>query len=139
MNIILDTNILISALIKDSATRRIIIESGLNLFYPENSFKEILKHKEYILKKADYSGEEFLKIINKLLEYINLIPLKIIEPRLKEANKIMEKIDINDVIFIASALSLNGLIWSEDKDFDKQPIVKVVKTKYLIKIFGKDS
>jgi len=138
MNIILDTNILISALIKNSATRKIIIESGLNLFYPELSFKELLKHKKYILYKSNYNEEEFLKIINKLLEYINLIPLEVIEPKLKEAKEIMGKVDVNDILFISAALSLNGIIWSEDKDFDRQNIIKIIKTSDLIKTFEKN-
>ena len=137
MNIVLDTNILISALIKNSATRKIIIYSGLNFFYPEISFKEIIKHKEYILDKSGYSEKEFLIIINKLLEYINLISFELIRSKLKEAKEIMGKIGINDILFVASALALDGNIWSEDKDFERQNNIKIIKTIDLIKQFEK--
>lgn len=134
---IIDTNIIISALIKDSITRKIIIESGLNLFYPELSLLEIKKHEDYIIKKSNYSKNEFNQILNKLLEYIKLIPTEIIQINLKESKEIMKDIDINDSIFIAAALSLNCDIWSDDSDFDKQTKIKVIKTKDLLNIFEK--
>jgi len=139
MKIVLDTNILISALIKDSFTRKIIIESGFELFYPEISFKEIIKYKEYILEKSNYNNkEQFWKILNKLLEYINLVPIELIQSKIKEAPNIIKHIDIKDIIFIATALSINNFyIWSEDKDFEKQTVIKILKTEDLIKIFQK--
>lgn len=51
MNIVIDTNIFISALIRDSATRLLIITSRDNLLFPEFEFTEIKNHKEEILKK----------------------------------------------------------------------------------------
>ena len=136
--IILDTNILISALIKDSETRKLIIESGFRFAYPEISLLEIKKYEQYILKKAGYTETTYKTILNKLLEYINLIPLGVIRPELKKAKEIMEKIDINDIIFIAAALALdNSIIWSNDADFDKQKAIRALKTKDLLEILEK--
>ena len=67
--IVIDTNIIISALIKDSATRKIIVESSLQFAYPEPSLQEIMKYKNYILEKSGYSKSTFDSILNKLLEY----------------------------------------------------------------------
>ena len=139
MKIILDTNILISALMKDSITRKIIIDSSLEFFYPESSFKEIIKYESYILEKSGYDKETFHKILNKLLEYINLVPLELIRSKVNEATKIMRKIDMKDVIFIAAALTINtDFIWSEDKDFEKQENIKILKTKDLADKFFKN-
>ena len=133
--IVIDTNILISALIKESTTRKIIIESGFEFAYPEISLIEILKYKSYIIKKAGYSNLDFEKIFNKLLDYLNLVPLKIIESNLLEANKLIGKVDPDDIIFVATALTLkNSIIWSEDNDFLKQSIIKTVKTKELLNL-----
>jgi predicted nucleic acid-binding protein len=41
MKVVLDTNILISALMRDSTIRRLIVEVGEELFYPEAGLKEI--------------------------------------------------------------------------------------------------
>ena len=138
--IVLDTNILISAIIKDSITRKILVESGLDFAYPEISLFELLKHKKYILGKSGYSEKEFENIINKLLGYICLVSLKIIELKLWEAKEVMKEIDVNDTVFLAAALALNkAQIWSDDKDFDRQNKVRIIKTNEMIKIFEKQS
>ena len=41
----------------------------------------------------------------------------------------MEKIDKEDVIFIATALAYNATIWSDDTDFQKQNKIKILTTK----------
>lgn len=135
--IVLDTNILISALIKDSTTRKIIIESGFEFAYPEISFHEIIKHKEYILNKSGYSQMQLETILNKLLEYIQIVPLEIIKPKIYEAKKIMENIDITDTIFIATALALGAAIWSEDSDFERQSTIKILRTSQIVRLFEK--
>ena len=57
MNIIIDSNVLFSALIKNSFTRRIILEyQGLFLF-PSIIFEETERHKEELLKKSGMSPE----------------------------------------------------------------------------------
>ena len=139
MTVVIDSNVLMSALIKDSSTGKILIESGLEFAFPEISMQEITKHKQLILQKGGYSEGELQKIMNKLLEYIKLIPTQIIQPKLAEATRIMGSIDVHDVVFIATALALNAKIWSEDNDFERQNRVGVLKTKDLIDQFEKDS
>ena len=138
--IVLDTNILIAALLKEGITRKIILESSLDLAYPEVSLQEIIKYRPYILEKSGYTAYEFETILNKLLEYITLVSLPLIEQKMNEAKKIMAHIDVNDVVFIAAALALDeAQIWSEDKDFERQKKIKIVKTSELIAKFHKGS
>jgi len=80
---IIDTNVLISALIKKGLTREIFVD-----------FRE-------------------------------------------EANKIMNKIDKDDVIFIACALAFDCSIWSDDKHFKKQKEIKVFTTKDILENYFK--
>ena len=78
MIIITDVNIVLSALIKDSIIREIILKSEQDFCFPEPSLRG-------------------------------------------EAKEIMKSIDPEDVPFIAAALSQeNGVIWSEDRHFEKQ-------------------
>lgn len=136
MKIILDTNILISALIKDSITRRIIVDSEWEFYYPETSLHEIRKYKDLILKKSGLTDIEFIKLFNRLFNYIKLIPEEVINLKLEEAYKELGKIDPDDVVFLATALSLdNSVIWSDDAHFDKQDKVKIIKTKNIADLF----
>ncbi len=136
--IVLDTNVLISALLKDSLTRKTIISSGFAFCYPEISLEEIRKYESYIIKKGGYTQEEYRQILNTLLQYIRLVPLEVIQPYLTRAKEIMNSIDINDTVFVATAFALTAsFIWSDDSDFDRQHAVKVLKTKDMIKLIEK--
>jgi len=133
MKIVLDTNILMSALIKDSTTRKLIVQSDWEFYYPEVSLHEVRKHKNLILQKSGMGEEEFTRLFNQLLSHIKIIPEEYINRNLDEANIILGKIDINDVVFLATALSISdSVIWSDDRHFEKQDKVKVMKTEDMV-------
>ena len=133
MKVILDVNVILSALIRDSTTRKIILNSEFDLYFPEPSLHKIRKYKSYILEKSGLSEEEYDKILAILFKYIKLVPTEEIEKNWHEAKKIMEHIDSEDVIFIATALSLpDSVIWSDDRHFEKQDRVKIFKSKDII-------
>ena len=136
MKIIVDTNILLSALIKDSITRNIIIEAEWKFFYPEISFHEVRKYKDLVLEKSGMTEQEYILVLNKLFHNIKLIQEESIYLFLKEADNLLGKIDIDDVAFLAAALSIpNSIIWSDDCDFEKQNQVRVLKTKDVVRLF----
>ena len=137
MNIVVDTNILISALIKDSTTRNLIIESKDTLLLPELELEEIKEHKKEILEKSRLSDTEFNILFSNLLKHFKIVKTDYIENFKDRAFKIIGEIDKDDVIFIATALYLNCPIWSDDKHFKKQKIVKVFTTQEFIKEFVK--
>ena len=65
MKIVLDTNILISALIKDSITRKIIFESNSEFYYPETSLHELRKHKNFEFLQLDLTKHTELEKLPK--------------------------------------------------------------------------
>ena len=130
MKIILDVNVILSALIRDSTTRKIILNSEFDFYFPELSLHKIRKYKDYILEKSGLTEEEYNKIMATLFKYIKLVPTEEIEKNWGEAKKIMEHIDTEDVVFIATSLSIkDSVIWSDDRHFEKQDKLKVLKTK----------
>mgnify|MGYP001584670818 CR=1 FL=1 len=139
MKIVVDTNILISALTKDSISREIIALSGKEFYYPEISFKEISKYKNLILERAGMDDEQFDCLFNELMDFVKVVSEEEVKSSLQEAKEIMGEIDPDDVIFIASALSLGleSVIWSDDGHFQKQNKIKVYTTKEIInELFG---
>ena len=139
MKFVIDTNILISALIKDSITRRIIAEVENNFFYPKISLQEISKYKKLILEKSRIKEKEYVKLFNSLLKKIILVSDESIQQKLNEANKLLGKVDSDDVVFLACAIALNAGIWSDDKHFRRQNKVKVFTTTDFMKKFLKVS
>ena len=138
MNIVVDTNIFISALIKDSLTRKLIINSKNNLLFPKFELEEIEKYKPEIIRKSGLSEREFYILLLKLLNYVKIIPTHISSQYKKKAFKIIGKIDPKDVIFIATALAFNAIIWSDDKHFKKQKVIKILTTKQVMQLFKED-
>lgn len=136
--IVIDSNILISALIKKGTTRDILTNFNVNFVFPQEGLEEIYSCKPEILKKADIKDDEFDRLLLRLLKYVRLIPLDILINFRDKAKEIMEHIDKEDVIFIAAALALNCPIWSEDKHFKKQRAIKILTTKEVLEANCKD-
>ncbi|MDP3916872.1 MAG: PIN domain-containing protein [Nanoarchaeota archaeon] len=136
MIIIIDVNVFLSALIKDSTSREILLTYEQEFCFPERSLQKIRKHKSLIQKKSELSDLDFLKLFHSLLKFIRIIPDEELLDQWDEAMKIMAHIDEEDVTFIAAALSQNNaVIWSDDKHFEKQDKVFTLKTKDLVNLF----
>lgn len=136
MKIIIDVNVLFSAMIRDSTTRTIIVKSGFDFYFPEPSLHKIRKYKEYILGKTGLCEKDYSQLLSLLFKYIKIIPTEQIAKSWDTAMQIMAHIDEEDVIFIAAALELTeSLIWSDDKDFDKQQRIAVFKTHEIMLFF----
>jgi len=131
MNIVVDTNRFISALIKEGTTRKIILGTKDTLLFPELEFQEIYDHKEYILQKSGLSEIEFNILLAGLLGKARIIKTDQIIDYKKEADDIMREIDPDDSIFIATALAFKCPIWSEDKHFKQQNKVEIMTHKEM--------
>lgn len=132
--ILVDSNIIFSALIKDSLTRKIILESDSLFLFPEYAFNELENHMDYILLKTGMNKNDLSRLLRMILKKVRVIPDEIIAPYGNEAVEIIRDIDINDAVFIATALAYPGyIIWSNDKHLKKQSRIKVINTAEMMK------
>jgi len=70
-----------------------------------------------------------------LLASVQFVHAERVSEGIKEAEKIMDRIDIDDVPFVALVLSFpNDGIWTEDKHFLKQRRVKVWRARELLRL-----
>ena len=136
MILVIDSNILLASLIRDSTVRKIIVESGWDFFYPESSFHEIRKYKDLVLEKSGMSEEDYTELLNHLLKHIKLVPEEEIKGNMGKADRLLGKIDPDDVVFLATAFSIeDSKIWSDDPHLEKQDKIRVFKTKQIVKVF----
>ena len=131
MKLVIDANILFSALIKDGFTVDIIVRDDIELFAPEFLFDEFLQHKEEILYKTKRSGEKFYELFDSIKELIKIISEKDVKDVINEAERISP--DPKDVPYIALALKLEIPIWSNDNRLKEQGKVMVYSTEEIIK------
>ena len=134
MKLVVDTSVLIAALMKDSAVRELLLNPLFEFYVPEHYIEEIEKHMGEIAKRSGLIAENMYLLLGILLTSVQVVPKERILEKMKEAEQIMGKIDMDDTPFIALALSFpNDGVWSEDRHFLKQNRVKVWLTKDLLK------
>lgn len=132
MKLIVDANILFSALIKDGLTAELLISDKLQLFAPEFLFTEYTKYKDLILRKTHRNEEEFNNFLEILKDQIFIVPKKEIMPFMDEADKISP--DPKDTVYFALAIALKSNIWSNDKKLKQsQTKINVCSTEELLK------
>ena len=135
MKLIVDSNRILSALIKDGLTRKLLFSKEFEFYTPDYVLEEVREYKEYVVKKTGMTFEQIELLFQIVLENINIIPEEKVKKKMEEAIKIMENIDRDDSPILACALVVpNDGIWTEDKHFEKQTKVKVWKTEELITI-----
>ena len=132
MKLIVDANVLFSALIKEGLTAELLISDKLQFFAPEFLFTEFAKYKDLILRKTHRNEEDFNKFLEILKEQISIVPKKEITPFMHEANKISP--DPKDTVYFALAIALKSNIWSNDKKLKQSQIkINVFSTEELLK------
>jgi predicted nucleic acid-binding protein len=138
MLLVVDTNIIISSLIKGSVTREILLSADILFVVPEWVHTEIKKHQELIARKAGINQDELIQFTEEVFQVVQTIPFSKYKSHINEGVNIIGDVDKDDAPFIAIALALGADgIWTNDKDFEKQDVVKVWKTKDLAEKFIK--
>ena len=129
--IVIDSNVLFSALIKDSTTRRLIIEHEEPFLFPEYVFVEFERHKDLLVRKSKLSRASFDALVSILVSCVTIVSHEAIEPYLPRAHRIIDAIDPDDAIFIACVLAHPGsVLWSDDSRLKQQ--VTVISTNELL-------
>ncbi len=136
MKLVIDTNVILSALIQDGTTRVILLFPGLKLYTPDITFEEIEKHFTQITTKSGLKEAEVRKILSVIRKRILIVPELRWVTFIPQAEQLIGKRDLKDAPFLAVALALElDGIWSNDKDFEAQNRIKVWKTTELVKLF----
>lgn len=115
--IVVDTNIIFSALLKRNSNFASILLLGDYQFYiVEFVLVELFKYKDKILKLSQLSEEDIISFYHIILKRINLYKEDLIDrENLKLAYNLCKDIDVNDVVHVALTLELQGKLWTGDK------------------------
>jgi len=135
MKFVLDTNIILSALIKNSLSRKIITNLDFDFFTPSFALSEISKYKGYVCSKAKINEKQFELLFNKIFEYVKIFPLDYYKKHIPQSVRLIQ--DKKDAPFLACAIALNSFVLSNDMHFKKQTKIKVFTMQEFVRKFLK--
>jgi predicted nucleic acid-binding protein len=119
MKVVVDTNIIFSALLKENNkyARAIIINEGGHDFYAVYfTIVELFKHKERIKQFSNLSEDNILEVLYELLKHIHIINDEIISvASWKSAMQLAYDVDVKDVPNVALTIELTAKLWTNDK------------------------
>jgi predicted nucleic acid-binding protein len=134
MKVIVDTNIIFSALLNTNGTIGDLLfnSKGIFTFYSCNYMRfEIEKHWEKLKRISKLSDSQLDEARFRIFENIHFINEELIPPKTwLIAEKISTDIDIDDTDFIALTKYLKGYLWTGDKE-----LYNGLKTKNFKRVF----
>lgn len=136
MRLVVDANILVAALLKDSTTRELLLEEDLELFAPEDLLMELtnLLKNPKIRKRLPLNDNDLSDLTSAIFSRITFFPEKSFLPFLKSSTKLVTHIE--DTPYIALSLALSIPLWSNDSALQEQTAVKVITTSELIQLLN---
>jgi predicted nucleic acid-binding protein len=118
MNLVVDTNLVISALITPQGTiSRLLLRDLADslLVSPLFLFEEILSNYDKLRKLTKLSDDDFKELLYILIKHIDFIDNDLIsnENQLK-AYDLVKEIDKKDLLFVALSMQTGFTLWSGD-------------------------
>lgn len=132
MEFVIDANVVIASLIRDSETRKMLFNQNLKLFSTGFLLQELSAHKLEIAEKSGLNEDQLEVLIGIFLKYIELVPEDEFSKQLKTAVEISP--DSKDIQYLALAIHRQIPLWTNDKALKKQEMIKVLSTPELISI-----
>ena len=135
MKLVIDANVVISALIADSKTRGLIVTLEPDLLTPAFVHEEIKNYEDQIVEKSGMNPDRVAQFIELLFQYIDVVPADDFYPAIQSADEAIGDTDPDDVLYLACAIACDAAIWSDDSDFDEQDGVETYSTSDIIDSF----
>jgi predicted nucleic acid-binding protein len=133
MDLVIDANIVFSALINSSGSScDLLFSDRLNLSAPEFLKEEIEKHKKEILMKTGLDEKELDIALSLLFTKIKLVPFSEFKQHSQKAKSICP--DPDDTEYFALAMALKCPVWSNEKRLKLQEMISVINTAEMIEL-----
>ena len=135
MKLVIDANVVISALIADSKTRELVVTLEPDLLTPAFVHDEVQNYEDLIVEKSGMEPERVTQFIDLLFQYIDVVPASEFYPAIESADEAIGDTDPDDVLYLACAIAYDAAIWSDDSDFEEQNMVETYSTSDVIDLF----
>jgi len=119
LNVVVDTNILFSILLRRQSHLRDVLmsEKDARFYCCRMSIAELFKHKEKILKYTALTEEELFESLQEVLQRLSFHDeLSISQPSIQGALELCQDVDEKDTPFVALTIDLDAVLWTGDRE-----------------------
>ncbi|MBN2567177.1 hypothetical protein JXB02_03790 [Candidatus Woesearchaeota archaeon] len=128
-----DSNVLFSALIRDSLTRTLLFSMDQEFVAPAYIVEEAERHRDILMRKSRMNGPDFDLLMRLVMGRVRLVPHETLDKHREMSLRCVGPIDLDDAPFIACALAHPGsVLWSDDSHLKKQSLVPVMTTAEML-------
>lgn len=118
LRIVLDANILIRAILGNKVRTLITTHiETIDFFTPDVCIIDAQKYLPILFEKRNLPVEAALKLLTQFICLLHVIDESVYSSSEEEARQRIQNRDIRDWPVVATALTLNCPIWTEDQDF----------------------
>lgn len=115
MKVVLDTNVLVSALMRDGFTRTLLVHPDLDMATPEYALDEVQRHLPSLAQRMRVPVQQARLTLELLLGHMATVPHEDYRGEMRRADEILRDIDPDDAAFAALALATGLPLWTQDK------------------------
>lgn len=127
MKVVVDANRLVAGLLSEGAAREALLACRAELVAPRFLLREVRRHRADLLKRSGLGVAAFDTLLENLTARIVWVEDEALGPHYAAAQRALGTVDPKDVPYLACALAVRAAaIWSHDKDFDRQDLVRRV-------------
>jgi predicted nucleic acid-binding protein len=133
MNVVVDANILIAALLGSKTAITLITAQEYSFYAPRCIVDEVRKYRDYICQKAEQTVEEFDVNFDALMVFVQVLEYSEYYKHMEKSREAIAERDWKDADYIACALAIPAdFIWTNDKDFTAQTLVPIKTTQQMM-------
>jgi predicted nucleic acid-binding protein len=119
--IIIDTNLIFSALLSSSSQiREVLLDDSYTFYAPNFIIAEVFKHQRKMLKYTKLDEIDFFTYFNAIIENVSFIPLDFISITSRQkAYDLCKGVDLKDIPFVALSIEFQAPLWTGDNKLKK--------------------
>ena len=129
-----DANVLIAAVLRDSTTRKLIVLGGMELHAPRYLSEEVEAHWEELTARSGLPPAALRAALRTLRGYLIEHGPEEYGQELEKAEAMLQDVDVQDAPYVALALAIGADgVWSEDRALTRVRGLRVVRTADLVR------
>ena len=145
MKVVVDTNIVFSAILNSSSDlAKILINAGKDVEFYSCEFlkEELFQHRAKLKKLTKLTDEEISDLVGLATQNIYFINEQLISMEFRlRALHLTKDVDVSDAPFVSLSLQLNALLWTGDKKLktglSRRGFKDTIEAKSLLKMLMK--